>query len=333
LLLREYQHAVTRLSFDLPWDGLERVFPVFQMVNRALAPEIENALERYQTSPLLTKLIAETGIEITQCATGIQDLVAAFTRQKADGSREVFCSAWGRPNSPLALPGGHGQNFKVLEPIYRSLLQAGKRFAYLGNIDNLGYLPDPAGVALMVLTGNPAAFEFSYKTRMDRKGGVLVTTTDGKMTCGDIGQAVKPSLITETESRGDPILFNCATGLFDLDYLVPRLRQIQLELPIRFSDQDKDAGRYSQAEQTTWEIIGFFDRPMILAVSKRERFLAAKFFLDCLLTSGYGQDISGETAADRELLATGNELNTGLQELLEQQYKLRKTSQGCWEPD
>jgi hypothetical protein len=331
LLLRKYQCASRTLPFKLPWDGLEKVMPCFQMVNRLSADDIETALQAYRTSPLLADLISETGIDICAVATGIQDMVAAFTPPAADGSRDIFLKAWGKPGTPLGMPGGHGQNFKVLEPVYRSLRAAGKRWAYLGNIDNLGYLPDPAALAAMALGGHAAAFEFSFKTRMDLKGGVLVATPDQRLTCGDIGQAVPNELIAATEARKSPILFNCATGLFDLEWLVPRLESIQRELPIRFSNQDKDAGRYSQAEQTTWEIIGLIDQPLILAVEKRERFLAAKFFLDCLLTSGFARDMVAVDESDKELQEMGNSLNEGLLALLGNKYGLRREGT-CWLP-
>ena len=41
----------------------------------------------------------------------------------------------------------------------------------------------------------------------------------------------------------------------------------QQNLPVRFSDQDKDAGRYSQAEQVTWEIIGMLEDFISLALT------------------------------------------------------------------
>ena len=331
LQIRQYQYLSAQLRHPLPWDGLERTMPVFQMVNRALAGDVEKAINSYRDSPLLADLIRETGVDISHFETGVQDLVAAFTQAGPDGSREVFLSANGQANTPLALPGGHGQNFKVLEPIYRQLAASGKRLAYLGNIDNLGYIPDPAAVALMILTDRPAGFEFSYKTRLDRKGGVLITTDQGHLTCGDIGQAVSPQLVADTESKGQAILFNCATGLFSLNYLIPHLAAIQQQLPIRFSNQDKDAGRYSQAEQTTWEVIGLIYHPLILAVDKQERFLASKFFLDCLLTSGFGQQLQVNDEADRQLQITATGLNQGLRQLLSETYGLH-LSHGTWQP-
>ena len=55
---------------------------------------------------------------------------------------------------------------------------------------------------------------------------------------------------------------------------------------MRFTDQDKDAGRYSQAEQVTWEVAGILPAFLSFAVDKYDRFIAAKLFAETLLTSG-----------------------------------------------
>ncbi len=86
--------------------------------------------------------------------------------------------------------GGHGQNFSVLKNTYRKLLEAGKKFVYLGNVDNIGFNIDLAEIALMALTGSSAGFDFSLKTPVDVKGGILVEDESGKLNCGDIGAAV-----------------------------------------------------------------------------------------------------------------------------------------------
>ena len=103
---------------------------------------------------------------------------------------------------------------------------------------------------------------------------------------------------------------------------------------MRFADQDKDAGRYSQAEQVTWEIIGMLDDFFIFGVSKYDRFLAAKLLLDCLMTSGIGlNDPSYPTdpnpAVDLRRIAA--ELNAGLVRKLSTVYGMKLVS-GRWEP-
>jgi len=208
-----------------------------------------------------------------------------MTHSDEEQPRRIFSAAFGKENSPLALPGGHGQSFRVLADIYRTLLAEGYRYAYLGNVDNIGYTVSAPELAIMAITGAEAGFDFAFRTAVDIKGGILIIDQSGKKTVADIGQAISFSAVEELEQSGKKILFNCATGLFDLQALVPRLEWIAQSLPVRVSDQDKDAGRYSQAEQSTWEVIALLDNTVGFAVEKSKRFLAAKLLAETILAS------------------------------------------------
>jgi UTP--glucose-1-phosphate uridylyltransferase len=209
-----------------------------------------------------------------------------------------------------------------LAPVYRELRARGVKWAYLGNVDNSGYTVDPVSVALMALKGSSAAFEFAWKTPVDVKGGILVERRDGKLAVGEIGQSLDRAEVAEAEAGGKPVLFNCATGLFDLDFLVPRLESISDSLPIRVSDQDKEAGRYAQAEQNTWDIIGLLEDPLIFAVAKERRFIAAKMLLETLLASPAGAKVAGASGVDPGLAEASERLRAGFASLLKDEYSL-----------
>ena len=308
--------------------GLLPLAPFFQMTSVFTAKDIAAALLSYRASPLLADLIAKTGIDITRAETGVQPLIAAFTPSAEGSPRRIFTRAGGKENSVLGLPGGHGQNFFVLADVYRRLRAAGKRFVYLGNIDNLGFTPDPASVAVLALSGRPAGFDFAFKTAVDTKGGVLVRDSRGRLTCVDIGPALPPDELAAAEASGKPVLFNAATGLFDLDYLVPHLGDIINGIHLRWSDQDKDAGRYAQAEQITWEVIGLLEDPLIFGVDKFRRFLAAKLLVESLMTSGLGLNLP-EFPADLRPLAQA--LHAGFTENMQSGFGMR-TEGGRWVP-
>ena len=140
-------------------------------------------------------------------------------------------------------------------------------------------------LAVLALSGRQACFDFSFKTPVDVKGGILIRERSGRLTCGDIGRAVSNEFVKKNEEAGIPILFNCATGLFNLEYLVENLDRIIENLPIRLSNQNKDIGQYSQAEQITWEVIGLLDSLIIFAVEKYEHFIASKLLMDNMLAS------------------------------------------------
>ncbi|AFG37352.1 UTP--glucose-1-phosphate uridylyltransferase [Spirochaeta africana] len=319
LLLTAYEYQLRFSDIPDAASAKQAAAPMFQMSSVFTHDDLLQAYDGFRESPLLQDLIAATGIDITRVEDAVQPLLAAFTHSSEGTPRRIFDQAYGTPNTPVALPGGHGQNFQVLADIYRTLFANGKRFAYIGNVDNLGFTVEPASLAYFALSDRPAAFEFAFKTPVDVKGGVLVREADGRLTCGDIGPAVSEQDLQEAESRGTPILFNAATGLLRLDYLVEHLDEIISKLPVRLSDQDKDAGRYSQAEQVTWEVIGMLDRPLILGISKYRRFLAAKLLLETLITSGRAPQ-SGFSPENKQLQAEALRLHSGLDQLLQEIY-------------
>jgi hypothetical protein len=291
---------------------------LFQMTSHSTDAALRSALAAFARSPVLADLLAHAPRPLSETPTAVQELVGTFTPAKDGQPRKFFLVKRDGRDVPYALPGGHGQNFRVLRKVYTDLLAAGYRYTYLGNVDNLGFLPSLKGLALLALSGAPAAFDFAFKTPVDVKGGVLYREASGHLNCADIGVAIAADQVKAAEKSGVPILFNCATGLFDLKRLVADLDRITRNLPVRLSEQDKDVGRYAQAEQVTWEVIGLLDGPLIFGIEKNRRFLAAKLLLDCLLTSGLHWDDPRFKQPDLvPFRALSEGLNAGLQALLE----------------
>lgn len=299
----------------------ESLFPMFQMTSTSNTDEISSFYKTLDNSTYLKELIKETNIDITNVLTGVQPLIAAYTHSSAGETKEIFLND---KNEPLALPGGHGQCFLVLKDIFTELYNKGIRFVTIGNVDNIGYTLNPKSLALLAISGKQAAFDFSFKTEFDVKGGVLIKDQFDRINCADLGVAVSKDDIKKAQEKNIPILFNCATGMFNLEYILNNIDSIISKLPTRFSDQNKDAGMYSQAEQVTWEVIGLLDNFLIFAIDKYERFLASKLLLENLVTSGLTcENISND------LKECGKALNNGLFKLLEENFNL-KLNNGRW---
>lgn len=309
--------------------------PMFQMTSIFNNPQVQQAyLEYAHNSEYLHDLISATDIPITQVKTGVQPMLAAYTHSRFGQPKEVFTNAFGNPGQTLPMPGGHGQNFTILREVYQELLDLGIRFVYLSNVDNLGSTVDPVALALLALTNKQAGFEFSFRTAVDIKGGILIYDQYQRLNCADIGPAISAEEVFRAEQSGKKILFNCATGLFNLRYLVENLDSIIANLPVRVSDQDKDAGVYSQAEQVTWEIIGMLDDFLIFGVDKYDRFLAAKLVLEGLMACGIGledPDYPTDPDPQKDLLGIARKLNAGLERKLSTVYGLKNTG-ARWEP-
>jgi UDP-N-acetylglucosamine pyrophosphorylase len=328
--LNYYRRRDTQSTQDLP----APLYPMFQMTSVYNDEEIAGAYEEYRQSPLLRELIDAADIDITRVETGVQPMIAAFTHSDQGRPKDIFRHAFGQEGETLPLPGGHGQNFQMLRDVYRRLYEQGKRFVYLGNVDNLGFTVDPVSVAYLALTGKQAGFDFSFRTPVDVKGGILVVDQEGKLNAADLGPAVSKEDADAAEKRGKNILFNCATGLFDLKYLVEHLDYIVEHLPMRISDQDKDAGKYSQAEQITWEIIGMLDDFLVFGIDKYDRFLAAKLLSETLMTSGIKLDDPNYPSSEdpsSDLKGIAEKLHGGLTEKLQTVYGMKREG-GRWVP-
>ena len=306
------------------WTGRKTTaFPLlFQMTSVYNNTQIQEALQGYKESPLLKELIAATGVDVTEAKTGIQPMLAAFS-PGTEKPKTLFTRAFGRENRFLPMPGGHGQNFLVLRDVYKELQAKGIKYVSLGNVDNLGYTLDPVPLAITALLNRPGSFEFCFKTVVDVKGGILVIDQHDRLNCADIGPAISKEEVLRAEKTGKKILFNCAIGLFSLDYLVSNLDRIIDQLPMRFSDQNKDAGHYSQAEQVTWEVIALMENPLIFGVDKYHRFLAAKILVETLMTSGIALDdprFPADADPEKDLKAVAVNLHKGLTRKLETVY-------------
>jgi len=303
------------------------LLPFFQMTSDGTDDALREAYREYEQHPWLKKGMERTGTYPTRPRTAKQPLIAAFTHSSHGNPRTIFTEAYGKPNNPLALPGGHGQSFQVLKNIYQVLLNDGYRFAMLGNVDNMGYYPDPLLIAVTALSGNDAMFEFTYRTPLDVKGGIVVTLPNGKITAIDIGQSIPLAQVLEFERQGKTVLANCGAGIFDLKILTKKIDTIIKSLPIHLTDQDKDAGKYSQAEQTTWEVIGLLDKPGGLAVEKKQRFLAAKMLTETILGSW-----SNTSAFPKEFAETARLMQEGIHTVLSGPCNL-KLLNGKWQAE
>ncbi|HSV56720.1 MAG TPA: UTP--glucose-1-phosphate uridylyltransferase, partial [Magnetospirillaceae bacterium] len=212
LQLKLRARLLAALAYRGRFGGSDRpVLPLFQMTSPGTDAELSRAYEACREDDLLGPLAEALGSPACEFRTGIQPMIGAYTHSEVGRPKAVFDRAYDRPDSALALPGGHGQCFHVLAQVFRELKDSGVRYAYLGNVDNLGYLPDPVEIGIMALSGEPAAFDFSVRTPVDVKGGILIETPEGRRLTADIGPAISFEELRRLEDGGASVLFNCAT--------------------------------------------------------------------------------------------------------------------------
>lgn len=289
----------------------------FQMTSRSTDAPVREFFESIADAPLIRDISNDENFDFFSPDTAVQPLLAALTSKREEEERKIFFTQDG---NPLPMPGGHGQCFVTLKGIFQKLQREGRRYISIGNVDNLGYTPDPVSIALLALRGDDALFHFSYKTPVDHKGGVLVIDEKEHLNCVDIGAGISAEMVESRERRGKPTLFNCAVGYFDLNSLLEKIDRIIETLPLRVTEQEKDIGSYAQGEQVTWEVIGLLDRITVAGVEKKRRFLASKLLIENFVNSGYALDRYPTEC--KELKEVGELLSQGLSTILREDYAL-----------
>jgi len=92
-------------------------------------------------------------------------------------------------------PPGHGDFYAAIDGsgVLTALLDAGYRYAFLSNVDNLGAVLDARILAWFAATGAPFALEAVVGTEADRKGGHLARRRGGRLVLRESAQAPEGS--------------------------------------------------------------------------------------------------------------------------------------------
>lgn len=187
-------------------------------------------------------------------------------------------------------PPGHGDLYTALETsgALRALLDAGFRYAFVSNSDNLGAMPDPAMMAWFAETGAPCAIEVCRRTLADVKGGQVVRRTDGRL-------ALRETAQTPAEDAGHAAdlerhrYFNTNNIWFDLAQVAQVLEERAgvLGLPLirnvkTVDPTDPSSPQVIQIESAMGAAVEVFEGAVAIEV-ERDRFRPVKTTDDLLL--------------------------------------------------
>ena len=186
-------------------------------------------------------------------------------------------------------PAGHGDLYTSLltSGTLAALRQAGRRWAFVSNADNLGAVLDPEILGWFAASGAPFAMEVCQRTAAHRKGGHLARLADGRLTLRELAQCPEDEL----ESFQDVSLFrhfNTNNLWLDLDVLARSLEEREgiLGLPLIVNEksidpEDPSSARVLQLETAMGAAISVFPGAVALQVP-RERFAPVKTTADLL---------------------------------------------------
>ncbi len=179
-----------------------------------------------------------------------------------DGSPVV----WPAEPSHEWCPPGHGDLYTALvtSGLLDQMLDAGLRFAFVSNADNLGAVLDLDLLGWFATCGAPFAMEVKERTAADRKGGHLALRKDGGLTLREIAQC-PDSEMAEFEDIELYRYFNTNNLWLDLEALREAMQERDgiLGLPMIRNEKtvdptDADSPRVVQLETAMGAAISAF---------------------------------------------------------------------------
>lgn len=188
-------------------------------------------------------------------------------------------------------PPGHGDVYVSLAAsgLLDQMREAGIRYVFISNADNLGATCDPDIAAWLIAEGIPFAAEVAERTVNDRKGGhVAVRKSDGRLILRESAMVVdgEQDLFQDTARHQWFNTNNLWVGLDELDALM-RERDGVLGLPIIVNRKTvdptrKDSTKVIQIESAMGTAVEAFEGSVALRVP-RSRFRPVKTTNELLL--------------------------------------------------
>ena len=187
-------------------------------------------------------------------------------------------------------PPGHGDIYTAMlsSGVLDTLLDAGYRYAFISNADNLGAAIDDAILGYLVEAGLDFLMEVTTRTAADRKGGHLARTDDGRLILREAGQC-HPDDSSAFQDVNKHRFFNTNNIWINLESLQATMqhRNNILGLPLIRNLKHLDAKNLQtpkvyQLETAMGAAIGVFERTAAIQVP-RSRFAPVKTTNDLLI--------------------------------------------------
>ncbi len=196
--------------------------------------------------------------------------------------------AWPQDPELEWCPPGHGDLYPALvgSGWLDRLLDAGVKYAFVSNSDNLGAVMEPALLEYFAASGAPFLMEVTRRTSADRKGGHLaVRQSDGQLLLREVAQCPAADL-EEFQNIDKHQYFNTNNLWLRLDALRDQLKQCDGVLPLPMivnrktvDPRDKNSTAVIQLEVAMGAAIECFSGAAAIEVP-RSRFAPVKTTAD-----------------------------------------------------
>ncbi|MCW2821626.1 MAG: putative uridylyltransferase [Marmoricola sp.] len=215
--------------------------------------------------------------------------------------------SWPRDPSLEWCPPGHGDIYTALmgTGLLDKMIDAGYRYAFVSNSDNLGATADARVAGWFAESGAPFAIEAVRRTRADRKGGHFARRkADGRIVLRETAQTAKRDL--EALGDLDRHKFSSTNNLwFDLERMRDEIRRREgiLGLPLirnqkHVDPSDSSSPEVIQIETAMGAAIEVFPDSRTIEVG-RDRFVPVKTTNDLLVLRSDAYDLGADFVLDR----------------------------------
>jgi UTP--glucose-1-phosphate uridylyltransferase len=209
-------------------------------------------------------------------------------------------------------PPGHGDLYTVLQSsgLLAQAVASGYRYLFVSNADNLGATMSVEILGYMAHHGIPFVMEVAERTEIDRKGGHLALTSEGRLTLREKAQVAH---VDEEDFQDFKKYdaFNTNSIWIDLHILQELLNEHDAILPLpvitnekRVNPRDTESTEVMQLETAVGSAISLFEGATAVRVP-RSRFLPVKTTEDLLRVRSdlFSLNEQWELCGDEESLA------------------------------
>jgi UTP--glucose-1-phosphate uridylyltransferase len=234
----------------------------------------------------------------------VDDLPLDFLQNREPKLRsdDLTPVSWPADPSLEWCPPGHGDLYTALEAsgVLQTLVEAGYRYAFVSNADNLGARPDPRLAAWFAGLGVPFASESCRRTPSDRKGGHLVVRrSDGRLVLRETAQTRDEDAAAYADIDRHRF-FHCNNLWLDLQAVAETLaaRSGVLGLPLirnvkTVDPTDPESPEVIQIETAMGAAVEVFDGAQAIEVD-RSRFVPVKTTNDLLVLRSDVYDLADD---------------------------------------
>ena len=239
----------------------------------------------------------------------VEGLPLDFLQNKEPKLRtdDLMPVSWPRDPSLEWCPPGHGDLYTALKGtgLLDRLIDAGYRYAFVSNSDNLGAVPDARVAGWFAGSGAPFAIEAVRRTPSDRKGGHFARRrSDGRIVLRETAQTADAD--KEALADLDRHKFTSTNNLwFDLERMRSELQRRDgiLGLPLIRNKKTVDPGDSStpeviQIETAMGAAIEVFEDSTTIEVG-RDRFVPVKTTNDLLVLRSDAYDLRKDFVLDQ----------------------------------